>query len=113
MFEAGIMEGGDIYVLTQMARQYLFLNGSAQVRNETNKVQFEYEAGGRQGGVETPRLSRGVVRLCLQEVDASWKRRGLGFQAAGPPEAAVHLTSVIWADNICFVREVLSTRWRS
>ena len=35
----------------------------------TDSVTFDYDDGGRQGGVETPRLSRSLLRLAAEKLE--------------------------------------------
>eukprot|EP00973_Karenia_brevis_P047533 6597089-Karenia_brevis.AAC.1 len=57
---------------------------------------FEFQCGGRQGGVETPDEFNALLEAAFGELIASWTSRGYGILLE--PFGLLH--HAIWADNI-------------
>ncbi|CAK0827067.1 unnamed protein product, partial [Prorocentrum cordatum] len=58
---------------------------------------FNYERGGKQGGVETPDCWNAIVECASEPVVANWSEQGWGVRYDGN---LIH--HAIWADNIVF-----------
>ena len=64
---------------------------------------FDFEKGGKQGGVESPDQWRAVVDFILEPVVCSWQRRGYGFRIGNADDPISKLVNhAVWADNVVF-----------
>ena len=62
---------------------------------------FDFERGGKQGGVETPGQWNASVDYIMRPVVSSWHQRGLGFWIDQADDPSAKLVShAVWADNV-------------
>ena len=78
LWRAALLEGADPFVVLAMAEQYRDLEGTAQFSNAADEVHLGYERGGRQGGVETPRLFKGPRKASRPGPHGAVEKRGEG-----------------------------------
>ena len=61
---------------------------------------FDFDKGGKQGGVETPGEWRAVVDYIMEPVVRDWRSSSMGFEFVEEEGKGYRLTHAIWADNI-------------
>ena len=62
---------------------------------------FDFNRGGKQGGIETPDQWWVVIDHLLEPAVLRWCELGLGFQLCGDDGATEHLINhAIWADSV-------------
>ena len=78
-----------------LARELTNIEGIMRIDGANPSLPFDFQRGGKQGGIETPDCFNVYLEEALEKVIAAWVYRGWGFQLDG-----FVVTHAIWADNI-------------
>ena len=70
---------------------------------------FDYQKGGKQGGVETPDEWRAMIEYIMQPVVTAWNQLGFGFKASDGEDLDCIINHAIWADNIVLIADSFET----
>eukprot|EP00959_Pyramimonas_sp_CCMP1952_P204894 4284694-Pyramimonas_sp.AAC.1 len=83
MFRAFEQRGVSSQLLAVFSRELSDLSGSMAIQGACAKESFEFNRGGRQGGVEMPDSFDVYLEVALEDVVAAWRQKGWGFAIDG------------------------------
>ena len=79
-------------------REISFMRCSISLPGTPQSDRFPLQAGGKQGGIETPDCFNTMVEYVLEPVLSQWRLKKIGFHFGGD-EGGYNLSHLIWADN--------------
>ena len=92
----------DPRLVKAIVREYVGLRAEANLGDAPTTERFEYGKGGRQGGVETPKVANELIQFALTPTVMGWRSKGWGFVMSNEGDVipALPISHFVWADNL-------------
>ena len=78
-----------------LARDLTNVQGGMRIDGAEPSLPFDFQRGGKQGGIETPDCFNIYLEEAIGGVISAWDNGGLGFKLD-----SFRVTHAVWADNI-------------